>query len=256
MKSISQNDKRGVVYIFWGNKAETFLKRSVRSLQIHHPHLPIHYHRVASPVPGRELREKIRMKSISPFQTTLYLDIDTIVMGNLDYAFEQAERFGLACAINECPWMRRYCQPGEEDHTEYNTGVMSFTSAAGAVFDAWEMLESTTTSASSWAMPDRSPRGSAYDDQASFARALRMCNFNPFVLPVNFNYRPDFSPRAFAPLKVWHDYRNPPAGLVELSSACERGERPVTLFDINVIAPPRPNPNDPPPTQASQIESE
>jgi hypothetical protein len=84
---------------------------------------------------------------------------------------------------------------------------------------------------------DNIPRGLSYDDQAGFARAIRQCNFNPFVLPINYNYRPHFFKSAFAPIKVWHDYIDPPAGLAELSIACERGLRPVTLFDMSVVPP-------------------
>jgi hypothetical protein len=233
MTNTPQTDKRGVLYIVWGEKADRYLERSIRSLRIHHPDIPVHCHRVASPVPGREFQEKSRMGSITPFQSTLYLDADTVIMGNLDYAFEQAERFGIACTINECPWMRRYGQKGEEDHTEYQAGVMFFTAAAAHVFDAWQILAATTPSASRWTLMDNRPRGLAYDDQAGFARALRQCNFNPFVLPINFNFRPLFFRSAFAPIKIWHDYMDPSPKLIELSSACERGDRPVTYFQLS-----------------------
>jgi hypothetical protein len=237
----SPTDKRGVVYIFWGEKGEQWAQRSIQSLHVHHPQLPVHCHRIAaSNPPGRELREKSRLKSITPFETTLFLDADTVVLGNLDYAFEQAERWGLACTINECPWMRRYGQQGEEDITEYNTGVIAFTSAAAEVFDAWEKLADITPSKSFWIETDNSPHGMEYEDQAGFSRAIRQCNFNPFVLPVNFNFRPDFFPKGFCPLKIWHDYRLPPRGLPELSLECERGVRPVTYFDLTTTQPKRP----------------
>ncbi|MEJ0070814.1 MAG: hypothetical protein WDO24_21130 [Pseudomonadota bacterium] len=41
----------------------------------------------------------------SPFETTVYLDADTVVLGRLDYGFEMAERFGLAC----CHCVNRGC---------------------------------------------------------------------------------------------------------------------------------------------------
>jgi hypothetical protein len=231
-----KSERRGVVYIFWGEKAERAAERSLRSLRLHHPDIPVHCHRVTNPVPGRELLEKTRVAAISPFQTTLFLDVDTVVMGNLDYAFEQAERFGLACAINECPWMRRYGQPGEGEHIEYNTGVLFFTAAAAAVFEAWRDLANTTPSSSHWTMLDDRPRGLPFEDQAGFSRALRQCNFNPFVLPLNYNFRPMFFHSAFAPIKIWHDYRDPPEGLDDLSDACALDQRPVTYFKFDADA--------------------
>jgi lipopolysaccharide biosynthesis glycosyltransferase len=192
----------------------------------------VHCHRVDAPQAGKALGEKNRMAAVSPFQSTLYLDVDTVVAGNLEHAFRLAERHGLACALNECPWMRRYQQPGEEEQFEYNTGVIFFTQAAAPVFDAWQRF-ADTPSASLWTTSDNQPRGLTYDDQASFARAIRHCEFNPAVLPVNYNFRPHFFRSGFAPIKIWHDYVDPPPDLLSLSLACERGARPVTYFELN-----------------------
>ena len=35
-----------------------------------------------------------------------------------------------------------------------------------------------------------------------------------------------------APLKIWHDRRNLPPGLEELSLECERGQRQLTVLDV------------------------
>src|SRR4051794_16278193 len=99
---------RGVLYIVWGDKVEPILDRSIQSLKRHHPELPFHVARLNPTDTSRGLAEKSHMAAITPFKTTIYLDADTVVMGKLDYAIERAEQFGIACAICECPWMRRY----------------------------------------------------------------------------------------------------------------------------------------------------
>lgn len=227
----------GILYIVWGSKVDRYVDRSISSVKLHHPELPIHVHRVESPDAGRELISKSRMASITPFKVTLYLDADTIVMGNLAYGFKQAQRFGLACSISECPWLRRYGQSEESELVEYNTGVLFYTSSAALVFSTWEQLARSTPASSRWTTMDDVPRGLTYDDQASFARAVNACSFNPFILPLNYNLRPDFFRSAFAPVKIWHDYRDPPSGLAEMSLACEHGKRPVTFFDMSIAVP-------------------
>ena len=107
--------KRGVLYVIWGEneKIDSVLKRSIASVKQHHPELPIHVERLAE---GGKIN-KIRACTRAPFEQTLLLDNETVVLGKLDYGFEKAEKFGLGCCINECPWARRY--------TDKNlTGVM------------------------------------------------------------------------------------------------------------------------------------
>jgi hypothetical protein len=207
--------KRGVLYIVWGDKVETALNRSIESVKRFHPDLPIHVVRGNA---DEGLKQKSRMGSITPFESALYLDSDTVVMSSLDFAFERAEQFGLACCINECPWARRY---GSEfgDWIEYNTGVLFFTPAARQVFATWESIAPTTLSRSVWLSPEREQRGSLWDDQASFARAIAETKWNPYVLPFVWNLRPEWYPVVFAPAKIWHDYSAPPESLELLTRA-------------------------------------
>lgn len=224
---------RGILYIVWGEKAQAALDRSIRSVRTYYQDLPIHVERVAESEARLGLRHKSRMGSLTPFRTTLYLDADTLVLGGLEYAFEKAERFGLACALCECPWLRRYGADAG-DSLEYNTGVLFFTEKAQGVFRAWEEVAATTASRARWLDIDGRLRQGPYDDQASFARAIEQCNFNPFVLPINFNFRPQFFPRFFTPIKIWHDYRDPPAQLAELSLASESGQSLVRALELSI----------------------
>src|SRR4051812_10630507 len=100
---------RGVCYITWGDSVKEFRERSIASLRAFHPELPLHVvelEGVQEKYAG--LLQKAGMFRMSPFSTTLFLDADTIVLGNLDYGFEMAERHGLACSLCECPWARRH----------------------------------------------------------------------------------------------------------------------------------------------------
>jgi hypothetical protein len=81
---------RGVLYITWPGEGRmpAMLARSRESLAKVHPELPVH---VAELPDGSTLLDKARMYDLSPFDQTLFLDADTVVMGNLDYGFEKAE---------------------------------------------------------------------------------------------------------------------------------------------------------------------
>ncbi len=47
------------------------------------------------------LNQKATMFDLSPFDETLFLDLDTVVLGRLDFGFQKAQQFGLAIAICE-----------------------------------------------------------------------------------------------------------------------------------------------------------
>jgi hypothetical protein len=230
--------ERGVIYMVWGEKPERYLQRSMASVRAHHPELPIHVERIAEdtsdPSGMRNLLHKARMLDVTPFKSTLFLDVDTVVLGRLDYAFAKAERFGLACAICECPWARRY-RGVHGDTVEYNTGVLFFTAAAQPVFDAWKRLSSTLDSSFSFYYgPDRKIGTMPYNDQPSFAQAIEETGFQPHVLPLNWNLRPQWQKTFFGPIRIWHSYTDVPAGLIELNRAYERPEALIDFHDAGV----------------------
>ena len=95
------------------------------------------------------------------------------------------------------------------DLVEYNTGVLFFSEKAKPVFDAWARLAPTVESSLLFVNDDGDVRRQPHDDQAAFALALHETGFVPFVLPLNWNFRPNFYRSFFGPLKIWHHYRDP-----------------------------------------------
>ena len=203
---------RGVVYIVWGEKIQPILQRSIASVNRLHPELPIHVETIA---PDSTLLDKARMHRLTPFEETVFLDSDTVVLGRLDYGFDMAARHGLALSICECPWGRRYGGL-EGDIVEYNTGVLFFTEKAHPVFDAWEACAREIDSSILFYQGRRLVR-MPFNDQAGFAKAVDDTGFNPFVLPFNWNFRPLWHRSLFGPVKIWHDYSDPPAHVTQWS---------------------------------------
>ena len=223
----------GVLYMVWGDSHDQMLQRSIDSLKKYHPDLPVHVNRIQceKDVAGSHamLLEKSAMFRLSPFQNTLFLDADTVVMGRLDHAFAMATRFGLACCICECPWARRYTGlKNEHDLVEYNTGVLFFTRQAEPLFSAWEH-HARSVDSSIYHLVDGQLRVMQHNDQASFAKAVEMTGFNPYVLPLNWNYRPRWQRSFFGPIKIWHD-GDPP--LKQIYEICEyyANEEPIVGY--------------------------
>lgn len=123
------------------------LSRSIASLKRTHPNLPFEVVRIPAPAdPIMGLLEKARMAELSPFDETLFLDADTVVLDDLDFGFRHAQKTGVACCICEAPWARRYTGLPNDDAIEYNTGLLFFTKAAAPVFSHWQSLATTIDS--------------------------------------------------------------------------------------------------------------
>lgn len=208
---------RGILYIVWPGdpRTETMLARSIASVKRWHPELPIHVERLPE---GATLMDKARMYDLSPFDETCFLDADTVVMGRLDFAFEKASRHTLATCICECPWARRFAgMASGGDVVEYNTGCLWFTRAAAPLFAAWK----TWTLELDTSMEFHTVEGvkrMPCNDQAAFAAAVASTNFNPYVLPMNWNFRPLWQKSWFGPIRVWHDYSDPSASLAAFNA--------------------------------------
>jgi hypothetical protein len=232
---------RGVVYIVWGDLAKARVKTSVASLRRFHPDWPVHVQELGPEFEKQEgmevyrgLLEKAKMNDYSPFEETLYLDADTTVMAPLDYGFEQAERFGLACTHCVCPWARRYNNiPQRGDTVEYSTGVMFWVrEKAQRLFDEWKRATPLLDSSILFFQNGEVKRA-PYGDQGAFSAVVESTGFNPFVLPTNWNYVPQRQDWFFGPIKVWHDYREPPQAFWELNGRYLKGETLIDYHKVN-----------------------
>lgn len=215
------NKNWGALYMVWGHSHDHLLDRSIKSLKSWHPDLPVHIHRIPKDQGASGCADmfltKAAMATLSPFENTLYLDADTVVMGSLDYGFEKAERFGLACAICECPWAQRYTGLKQmEDLIEYNTGVLFFTRQSSALFYMWERLARTVDSSVRY-LDNGVEKIMEHNDQAAFAKAVEMTGTNPHVLPLNWNFRPRWHRCFFGPIRIWHDVVEPSAEIIQIN---------------------------------------
>lgn len=210
---------RGVVYMTW--KAEggpqSLVERSIESLKRWHPDLQITEIVIATENPT--LLDKAQMFAHSPYESTLFLDADTVVMGDMTFGFEKAEQFGIACCICECPWAKRYGGLADRgDMIEYNTGVIFFSKkhdAVGDVFRAWGQHAREVDSSIRFHSNSGKIETMPMNDQAGFAVAIAQTGFNPFVLPQNWNFRHKWQKSIFGPVKVWHDYDPPTPAILK-----------------------------------------
>jgi hypothetical protein len=218
---------RGVLYLKWGSAAEAPLQRSLAALRAVHPELPAH---VVSLPDNATLLDKAGMFDASPFEQTLFLDADTVVLDRLDFAFEKAAKFGIACCICECPWARRYGGLSG-DLIEYNTGVLFFTRQMKPLFDAWKAnagIDSSITFKAHGGELARMP----LNDQAGFAKAVDDLGICPYVLPLNWNLRPNWQNILCGPVKIWHDYKPVPKGVEQWNRRQSREQKVIEFTKL------------------------
>jgi hypothetical protein len=205
---------RGVLFVKWGDKVEELLQRAIGSVRAVHPELPIHVHVLPD---NSTLLDKAGLYDFSPFQETLFLDLDTVMLGRVDFGFEMAQRHGLACCICENPWARRYGGLSG-DLIEYNTGVLFFTERAKPIFDNWAALARSIDSSTRY-VRDGQVVSDPSNDQAAFALAVSQSPAPAFVLPPNWNYRPKWYRVLWGPIKIWHDARPIPVEILNWTRA-------------------------------------
>jgi Methyltransferase domain len=217
---------RGILYVKWGDTFDSLLRRAIQSVRTIHPELPIHVRQVSQ---DSSLLDKASIYDFSPFDETLYLDIDTIALDKLDYGFEMARRYGLACSICECPWARRYNGISGE-MVEYNTGVLFFTPQAKPIFDAWKHWVRKLDSSIRFHDSSNQLKQMPMNDQAGFAKAIAESGELPFILPMNWNLRPQWQKTFFGPIKIWHDYRDVPAILQDWNRTQSGGQKVISCW--------------------------
>lgn len=226
---------RGILSIYWGDESRLPIERLKSSVKKFHPELQHVVVKVDPPSSGASsLNIKASMFDLSPFEETLYLDIDTIVMSDLSFGFDKVKLHGLCLSICECPWARRYPQIFKGDQIEYNTGVIFFSKKSRIVFESWKELAASVDSSIVGVANKMDyefagvAEGEVYkmsaNDQGSFALAVEKTNFNPYVLPLNWNFRPPWHQNFYGPIKIWHSYSTPPEFLPDLNRYYENSD--------------------------------
>lgn len=169
---------RGVIYYVWGDYNKEFLERSIESVKAQgYKYIICH-----DDTEYEGLQKFAGLYGKSPFNTTLFLDVDTIVKGNLDYGFEMAEKYGLACTIAPASSSHYALNGSSFSHTipkdlpQYNTGVIFYDNKKSkATMNMYsELLKALEESAS--------------NDQPYFSYAV-YCTLNPYILPKTWNFR-------------------------------------------------------------------
>ena len=194
--------KRGVTYLVWDNYNKAELARSIESVK--KQGYEVHVQVVHNTIKG--LGKKSQMLDVSPFDVTLYLDTDTVVHGNLDFGFEMAQEYGLACCI--APASSCYlAEPNEmrklihKDLPQLNTGVIFFDKNNGMLELPGSVgfeLRNWVGDYYGWGVPEvfyrwkelvgKFPESSAKNDQIAFSEAVYE-SLNPFILPRTWNLR-------------------------------------------------------------------
>lgn len=143
------------------------------------------------------------------FNSYLFLDTDTRVLGCIDFGFEMAEKWGMAIvpAAHYCLdyfWGFDKIMKNEgvslNGQMQYNSGVIffSFTEKVISVFEKWKNL------------------ATKYDffdnDQPFLTLAMELVEFRPYVLSLNYNYRGMRVP-IIGNVRIWHSYHEPPKEL-------------------------------------------
>ena len=222
--------RRGVLLIAWevDDEAErALLERALASLREFHPELP---HHVATLPDGTKLLDKAGLLARSPFDTTLFLDSEAVVLGRLDFGFEMAERYGLACGLSDNPWQRRHAGVSS-DAVEYDAGVLFFDARAAPVLEAWTRLAPLIDLPVSRVVAGKVELAPC-DDRVGFTQAVELCGVVPFVLPLNWNLRPRWQRSFFGPVKLWVDAADVPSALRESNRYYEGPDAVIQFHEL------------------------
>jgi hypothetical protein len=217
---------RGVLYVQRDGMPSPLLARSLDALRRVHPELPHHVAIVPDGAPGVG---KARALVESPFETTLFLDPEAVVLGRLDFALERAERYRLACCLSDNPWQRSFLGVGS-DAVLYDTGMLIVGAAAREMMESWSRLAGLLDAP--LGRVENGQTVQAPDDRLGFARALELHGFAPFVLPCNWGFRPAWHRTFNGPIKLWLD----PADVPETVLTANRGyAAPDAILEFHAL---------------------
>ena len=164
--------------------------------------------------------DKSRLIDLLPdgYDTFLYLDTDTKIVGDVSLGFAKAERHGIAMAPApnyNLPEFFNFARIMRELGVEpagqmmFNTGVIFFqlTAAVRQVLERWRDLCASVGAKNDF------PR-----DQPFLNLALEQCGVTPYVLSPLYNYR-GLGEYAVGNIRIWHSHFAPPPDLNDFENA-------------------------------------
>jgi hypothetical protein len=163
---------------------------------------------------GKERKSEALADLPDGFGTTLFLDVDTRVIGDISLGFDKAERHGIAMAPAPHYSLADFRGFGSVMAREgisprgqmiYNSGVIFLTpefAGVRAIFAAALAL----------ALKDPAAR---FGDQPYLTLAMEIAGFNPYTLSPSFNHRA-FGELISGSIRVWHSYCDVPADAGQL----------------------------------------
>lgn len=140
----------------------------------------------------------------------LMLDSDTIVLKDISLGFKKASEYGIAVApaypyaldsfYNFSEVMKREGIP-QQGQLQYNSGVIFIknTTAVKAVMEHWKALALKY-------------RRLVHNDQPYFSLAMEILGFNPYTLPITYNYRGS-GEHICGDVKIWHSHHKMPSAI-------------------------------------------
>jgi hypothetical protein len=224
--------KRAAIWFCWGSEYLDLAVQSASSVDMDRflicPHedltdsVAAHFTGTICPASGlsRKLRDKSKMFGLTPdgYDSFVFLDADTRVLGDLSFAFEKAEQHGIAMApapnynLSEVPGFASvFEEVGQQraDQMQYNSGVIFFrrTEKVREVFTRWQELCEHT--------------GASFKDadQPFLTLAMEQLGFLPYVLSPAYNFRGNQGVLLAGGVRIWHNMAPPPSDINKFVSS-------------------------------------
>lgn len=175
---------RGVMYVAYGEPARRCLIKSVVSLRLHEPHLPVMVVsdslvpglptsvQATSDVGARSVKTRLPQFAPQEWRQVLYLDVDTVVQKPLSRFFEPlAVGWDVVFCYDEISWTLGECRlknNAEMAFCRKSYGTLDMTQFAGGLF-SWARSERTDEFFDVW---HAEWRRFGFRDQGALVRAL------------------------------------------------------------------------------------
>ncbi len=158
------------------------------------------------------------------FNSFLYLDNDTVILKDVTFGFEQAEKHGIAasqatsyCLPSHHNFRRIMTASGLPDagQLQYNAGVYFFIRRPD-VEAVFKLYQETAYALSE--QYDYRNRAKKRTDQPFLSFAMEQLNFNPYTLSINYCYRGLDAEPACGDIRIWHSHHPVPEGINQYES--------------------------------------